>query len=118
VLRLPGPPGAKAESTFGYQLANEGREIGAPIALEYGILDELDEIPHESGAPSRGVAGLCLLDRGILTMARAGIERIVVLVPQGTPVRLNRGWMFPGHLSQGSFRPACAPQPTRVSRPV
>ena len=40
--------------------------------------------------PERRCAGLTLLERGIRTMARAGIERLVVVVPIGAGTRLGK----------------------------
>lgn len=57
--------------------------------IRQGIL-VFDDIPHESGSPAFRVAGLSLLERGIRTMARAGIRQLLVVVPQGTPVELSR----------------------------
>ena len=38
---------------------------------------------------NRRVAGLSLLERGIRTLARAGIKRLVVVVPEGTHIALS-----------------------------
>ena len=40
--------------------------------------------------PERRCAGLSLLERGIRTMARAGIERLVVVVPAGAATNLGK----------------------------
>ena len=40
--------------------------------------------------PERRCAGLSLFERGIRTMARAGIERLVVVVPEGAATKLGK----------------------------
>ena len=62
--------------------------------------------------PERRCAGLTLLERGIRTMARAGIERLVVVVPTRAP---GRGWAGSPAVSTCSWR-SCPGAPARISR--
>jgi len=54
-----------------------------------GIL-VFDDLSCESAPPTLRVAGLSLLERGVRTMARAGIRRLLIIVPEGTSLQLSR----------------------------
>lgn len=57
--------------------------------IRQGIL-VFEDKPQAERLAERRVAGLSLLDRGIRTMARAGIEHLAVVVPATTSVALTR----------------------------
>lgn len=57
--------------------------------IRHGLL-VFEDRPDATRATARRVAGLPLLDRGIRTMARAGIERLTVLVPDQAPLPVSR----------------------------
>ena len=56
--------------------------------IRQGILI-FEDTPAAERLVQRRVAGLSLLDRGIRTMARAGIERLAVVVPDTASVKLT-----------------------------